>query len=164
MCYLENFLLNTVYALPSIEFNNNWITLSDKVEILNKSCRTCHKTSTEHFLRVCSFWSSTLKMDSEKAVTVEDTQVMGDFDLPAKSGLDDDVIETKIVAQMSAEQIRKEKRKIMKNVLLISVAFLMNFNAYQGLARLQSSLHRYVWRHRKRDDVILTAHISSHGL
>ena len=45
-------------------------------------------------------------------------------------------------AEMSAEDIRLEKRKHMKNIILISLAFLMNFNAYQGLARLQSSLHR----------------------
>ena len=35
----------------------------------------------------------------------------------------------------------KERRRIMKNIILISVAFLMNFNAYQGLARLQSTLN-----------------------
>ena len=35
----------------------------------------------------------------------------------------------------------KEKRRIMKNIILISVAFLMNFNAFQGLARLQSTLN-----------------------
>ena len=35
-----------------------------------------------------------------------------------------------------------EKRRIMKNVLLISIAFLCNFNAFQGLTRLQSSLNR----------------------
>ena len=40
------------------------------------------------------------------------------------------------------EEIRKEKRRIIKNVLLISVAFLFNFNAFQGLSRLQSSLNR----------------------
>jgi len=41
-----------------------------------------------------------------------------------------------------AEDLRKEKRKIIKNILLISLAFLFNFNAFQGLSRLQSSLHR----------------------
>ena len=46
------------------------------------------------------------------------------------------------ISQMSEEQIRQEKRMIMKNILLISLAFLMNFTAYQGLSRLQSSLHR----------------------
>ena len=35
----------------------------------------------------------------------------------------------------------KEKRRIMKNIILISVAFLMNFNAYQGLGRLQSTMN-----------------------
>ena len=35
----------------------------------------------------------------------------------------------------------KEKKRIMKNIILISVAFLMNFNAFQGLARLQSTLN-----------------------
>jgi Ion channel regulatory protein UNC-93 len=37
---------------------------------------------------------------------------------------------------------KKERRRIMKNIILISVAFLFNFNAFQGLSRLQSSLHR----------------------
>ncbi len=35
----------------------------------------------------------------------------------------------------------KEKKQIMKNIILISIAFLMNFNAFQGLARLQSTLN-----------------------
>jgi hypothetical protein len=35
-----------------------------------------------------------------------------------------------------------ERRRIVKNVFLISVAFLFNFNAFQGLSRLQSSLNR----------------------
>ena len=36
---------------------------------------------------------------------------------------------------------KKERRKIMKNIFLISLAFLCNFTAYGGLSRLQSSLH-----------------------
>lgn len=36
----------------------------------------------------------------------------------------------------------REKRRIMKNILLISLAFLFNFTAFGGLSRLQSSLHR----------------------
>ena len=40
------------------------------------------------------------------------------------------------------EQIRLEKRRIIKNLLVICVAFLFNFNAFQGLSRLQSSFHR----------------------
>ncbi|KAK2160044.1 hypothetical protein LSH36_141g04013 [Paralvinella palmiformis] len=36
----------------------------------------------------------------------------------------------------------REKRRIMKNIVLISVAFFLNFTSYNGLARLQSSLHR----------------------
>ena len=43
---------------------------------------------------------------------------------------------------MSEEDIKQEKKKIYKNILLISVAFLFNFNAFQGLSRLQSSLHK----------------------
>ncbi len=42
----------------------------------------------------------------------------------------------------SPEEIKKEKKRIMKNILLISVCFLMVFTAFQGLSRLQSSLHR----------------------
>ncbi|ELT90286.1 hypothetical protein CAPTEDRAFT_23401, partial [Capitella teleta] len=37
---------------------------------------------------------------------------------------------------------KAEKRKILKNILLISFAFLLNFTAFQGLSRLQSSLHK----------------------
>lgn len=47
-----------------------------------------------------------------------------------------------VVQQMEKEEIQKEKKRIMKNIILISLGFLMTFNAYQGLARLQSSLHR----------------------
>lgn len=46
------------------------------------------------------------------------------------------------ISSMSAEEIKREKKRIFKNILLISVAFLFNFNAFQGLSRLQSSLHR----------------------
>ena len=46
------------------------------------------------------------------------------------------------VKLMTDGQIKAEKRKIFKNILLISLAFLFNFNAFQGLSRLQSSLHR----------------------
>jgi len=35
-----------------------------------------------------------------------------------------------------------EKKRVWKNVILISIAFLLNFNAFQGLSRLQSSLNR----------------------
>lgn len=44
--------------------------------------------------------------------------------------------------ELTKEQIRSEKRRIIKNVVLISIAFLFNFNAFQGLSRLQSSLNR----------------------
>lgn len=47
-----------------------------------------------------------------------------------------------IVQQMTRDEIIKEKIRIIKNTVLISLGFLMTFNAYQGLARLQSSLHR----------------------
>jgi len=45
------------------------------------------------------------------------------------------------INMQSAESMRKEKQRIYKNIILISVAFLFNFNAFQGLSRLQSSLH-----------------------
>lgn len=34
-----------------------------------------------------------------------------------------------------------EKRRAVKNLVLVSIAFLLNFNAFQGLSRLQSSLN-----------------------
>ena len=43
---------------------------------------------------------------------------------------------------LSPDELRTEKRRIIKNILVICVAFLFNFNAFQGLSRLQSSLHR----------------------
>ena len=43
--------------------------------------------------------------------------------------------------ELSVEEKKRVMRNIMKNVILIAVAFLMNFNAYQGLARLQSTLN-----------------------
>ena len=42
----------------------------------------------------------------------------------------------------SDENARRERNRTMKNVILISVAFLFNFTSYGGLARLQSSLHQ----------------------
>ncbi len=46
-----------------------------------------------------------------------------------------------LVSNMTEAEITREKRNIMKNVFLISLSFLFTFNAYQSLARLQSSLH-----------------------
>src|SRR4051812_34835038 len=40
----------------------------------------------------------------------------------------------------SAVDSKVEKRRIMKNILLISLAFFFNFNSFSGLSRLQSSL------------------------
>ena len=37
---------------------------------------------------------------------------------------------------------KAEKKKIMKNIFLISLAFFCNFTSYSGLVALQSSLHR----------------------
>lgn len=42
----------------------------------------------------------------------------------------------------SAQEVKLEKRRITKNVILISLAFLFNFTSFGGLSRLQSSLHR----------------------
>jgi len=38
--------------------------------------------------------------------------------------------------------LSKEKRRVWKNVIVISVSFLLIFNAFQGLSRLQSTLNR----------------------
>ncbi|KAI0227977.1 UNC93-like protein [Lamellibrachia satsuma] len=51
-------------------------------------------------------------------------------------GKDRDVAVDRVV------DVTAEKRRILKNIILISIAFLMTFNAFQGLSRLQSSLHR----------------------
>jgi len=40
------------------------------------------------------------------------------------------------------EDLSRAKRRVWKNVVVISVAFLFNFNAFQGLSRLQSTLNR----------------------
>lgn len=45
------------------------------------------------------------------------------------------------VVDLSEEDFKRQRRMIMKNILLISLAFLCNFTAYGGLSRLQSSLH-----------------------
>ena len=37
---------------------------------------------------------------------------------------------------------KAEKKKIMKNIFLISLSFFCNFTSYSGLSKLQSSLHR----------------------
>ena len=45
-------------------------------------------------------------------------------------------------SQQTDQEIKKEKSRILKHIFLISFAFLLNFTAFQGLSRLQSSLHR----------------------
>ncbi len=44
--------------------------------------------------------------------------------------------------QLSESQIKKEKRRIMKNVILISFSFLLLFTAFQSMANLQSSINK----------------------
>ena len=46
------------------------------------------------------------------------------------------------IVASAEEDVRGEKKKIIKNVILISVSFLCVFTAISGLAQLQSSLHR----------------------
>ena len=42
---------------------------------------------------------------------------------------------------LSEEEIKAEKRIIYKNVLLISVAFLLLFVAFESMSKLQSSIN-----------------------
>ena len=42
---------------------------------------------------------------------------------------------------LSPEEIKAEKRIIYKNVLLISVAFLLLFVAFESMSKLQSSIN-----------------------
>ena len=44
--------------------------------------------------------------------------------------------------QISPEELKKEKRKITKNVYIISFGFLFLFTAFQSLQNLQSSLNK----------------------
>ena len=46
-----------------------------------------------------------------------------------------------IEKSLSPDDVKKEKRRIMKNVLLVSFAFFLNYNSFSGLSRLQSSLN-----------------------
>ena len=43
--------------------------------------------------------------------------------------------------QYSPEEVKAEKRIIYKNVLLISVAFLLLFVAFESMSKLQSSIN-----------------------
>jgi len=45
-------------------------------------------------------------------------------------------------ATRDADRVKREKRRVWKNVVAISIAFLFIFNAFQGLSRLQSTLNR----------------------
>jgi len=46
------------------------------------------------------------------------------------------------VDSMTEEEIKSEKRGILKNVLLISLAFLLLFTAFQSMSALQSSINK----------------------
>ena len=48
----------------------------------------------------------------------------------------------KIQTTLTPEEKKRECRRISKNIWLVSAAFLFNFQAFQGLSRLQSSLHQ----------------------
>ena len=56
----------------------------------------------------------------------------------------DDIYQREIAPNYQAkrQETNRQKRKIMKNVIIISIAFFLNFTSYLGLVRLQSSLHR----------------------
>ena len=43
---------------------------------------------------------------------------------------------------LSQDELRSEKRRIMKNVIVISFAFLLLFTAFQSMAALQSSINK----------------------
>ena len=43
---------------------------------------------------------------------------------------------------MSEDEMRSEKRRMMKNVILISFSFLLLFTAFQSMANLQSSINK----------------------
>ena len=43
---------------------------------------------------------------------------------------------------LSQDQLKSEKRRIMKNVIVISFAFLLLFTAFQSMAALQSSINK----------------------
>ena len=45
------------------------------------------------------------------------------------------------ITTLTSEQIDREKKAITRNIVLVGFAFFLNFTAYLGLARLQSSLH-----------------------
>lgn len=44
--------------------------------------------------------------------------------------------------KLSDAEQKRQQRNIMKNIVLISIAFLLNFISFGGLSKLQSSLHR----------------------
>ena len=77
---------------------------------------------------------------------VKQVKTMEGKDKPSQmAGADGVQIESKSdvdVLPTSPEEVKAEKRRIVKNILLISFAFLCVFTAFQGLSRLQSSLHR----------------------
>lgn len=52
------------------------------------------------------------------------------------------VLEDEETLNMSSEEKKKEKRKITKNVYIISFGFLFLFTAFQSLQNLQSSLNK----------------------
>ena len=45
-------------------------------------------------------------------------------------------------ADMTEEEVKKEKFRMMKNVIAISFAFMLLFTAFQSMASLQSSINK----------------------
>ena len=46
------------------------------------------------------------------------------------------------VRSANAQDVKREKRRVWKNVIIISVSFFFNFGSFGGLVRLQSTLNR----------------------
>ena len=64
------------------------------------------------------------------------------YDMKGRESNNKDETHIPNMSNMSPEEIRSEKRRIMKNVIVISFAFLLLFTAFQSMSALQSSINK----------------------
>ena len=60
-------------------------------------------------------------------------------------------VEAVVTSAMTDSELRAEKRRMMKNVILISFSFMLLFTAFQSMANLQSSINKVSSRGPKFD-------------
>ena len=131
------------WVFPQRFFEGNWAGKNS----LKNSWKILAKSSWFFLIKISIFSSFWRKKPSTKMAEMKSFDNEGY--LPTEPNGSDINSNTKprankrsAVEDMSEEDIKAEKRGILKNVFLISFAFLLLFTAFQSMSALQSSINK----------------------